>query len=306
MINIILNKGVKGDRGFQGWSPLCTPVEHNQQVVLQLYDFFGGEGEKPEITDEGNALYLGEEGLVSDINLATDIRGFQGQKGWSAVFSGILSGVKVVRQLLDWIGGEGPKPPILGPGNVPYYESPTGLTTNINNATDYRGPQGYQGWAAVHGSVPNGQNIVLQLLDWTGGEGTKPAVTSGGNPLYVCSTGYTTNINAATNFNPTKKSIAAGSVSTAYTADMSQADDLVISMTLNSDVTLTILNPSLGRTLTIYALQGGAGNFRFNYPAMVKFPGGATVDMNTAVGGLTVITMEANSTTSLVGYYAKH
>ncbi|WP_177225967.1 hypothetical protein, partial [Arsenicibacter rosenii] len=290
----------------QGWSPVFAAVVSGSKVVRQLTGWIGGEGVAPGITSDGDALYESSTGLTTNIASATDYRGPRGYAGWSAVWAAIVSSDKVLHQLNDWVGGEGTKPAITSPEGQPYYQSSTGLTTTIGNATDFRGPQGYAGWSPVHGSVPNGQNIVLQLLDWTGGTGTKPAITSGGNPLHVSSTGYTTNISLATNFNPTKKSIDAGSVSTAYTADMSQADDLVISMTITSNVTLTISNPTLGRTLTLYVTQGGAGSFSITFPAAVKFPSGAAVDWNTAVGSLTVITMEANSTTSLVGYYAKH
>jgi hypothetical protein len=74
-------------------------------------------------------------------------------------------------------------------------QSSRGLTGNT-------GPQGPQGWAPVFGVVANGLARVLQLMDWTGGEGTKPAILSGGLPQYVSATGFTTTIGSAADLGP--------------------------------------------------------------------------------------------------------
>lgn len=64
---------VKGDKG---WSPLIRAVADGERVVLQLYDWTGGQGTKPTQTG-----YLGATGYVSDISLAIDFRGPIGTQG---------------------------------------------------------------------------------------------------------------------------------------------------------------------------------------------------------------------------------
>lgn len=64
---------VKGDKG---WSPLIRAVADAERVVLQLYDWTGGQGVKPTQTG-----YIGATGYVSDISLAIDFRGPIGTQG---------------------------------------------------------------------------------------------------------------------------------------------------------------------------------------------------------------------------------
>lgn len=52
-----------------------------------------------------------------------------------------------------------------------------------------QGVQGYKGWSPILANVTDGQRRVLQVSDWTGGEGTKPATGS-----YIGATGLVTDI----------------------------------------------------------------------------------------------------------------
>lgn len=62
-----------GPRGKRGWAPLTRAVtDGHERVVLERYDWVGGELPKPETG------YLGPEGIVSDPADATNIRGPQG------------------------------------------------------------------------------------------------------------------------------------------------------------------------------------------------------------------------------------
>lgn len=65
-------QGVKGDKGdnIKGWSPMLANVRDGERRVLQVYDWQGGDGEKPPA-----GLYVGESGLTPDISLALDVRG---------------------------------------------------------------------------------------------------------------------------------------------------------------------------------------------------------------------------------------
>lgn len=69
-------KGDKGDQGFNGWSPVLSVVADNNRRVVRVDSWTGGTGTPPV-----SGLYLGSSGLVSDIALATDIRGIQGLQG---------------------------------------------------------------------------------------------------------------------------------------------------------------------------------------------------------------------------------
>lgn len=74
-----LGNVIKGD---SGWSPLIRAVTHLDRVVLELYDWTGGQGSKPTTTG-----YLGSTGYVSDISLAIDFRGPMGLTGDAASVS---------------------------------------------------------------------------------------------------------------------------------------------------------------------------------------------------------------------------
>lgn len=68
--------GATGANGSNGWSPLLRIVPRGLESVVQLYDWTGGTGKKPEILG-----YLGESGLVTNIINAVNIKGLQGPKG---------------------------------------------------------------------------------------------------------------------------------------------------------------------------------------------------------------------------------
>lgn len=68
--------GTQGEQGFDGWSPVLSVVADNNRRVVKVDSWAGGTGTPP-----ASGLYLGSSGLVSDIALATDIRGIQGLQG---------------------------------------------------------------------------------------------------------------------------------------------------------------------------------------------------------------------------------
>lgn len=64
---------------------------------------------------------------------------FQGDKGWSPLFRAANDDARRVVEVYDWVGGEGEKPAQTG------YIGASGLTANIAEAVDIRGPQGVSG-----------------------------------------------------------------------------------------------------------------------------------------------------------------
>ena len=69
-------QGNKGVDGSDGWSPNFRVVARGKDSVLQLYDWIGGTGTKPTTTG-----YLSGTGVVSNIDLALDLRGTKGEIG---------------------------------------------------------------------------------------------------------------------------------------------------------------------------------------------------------------------------------
>jgi hypothetical protein len=110
-----------------------------------------------------------------------------GNDGWSPVFAVVSDGTRRVLQVSDWVGGEGTKPA------TGKYVGASGLVDAVGDGVDIRGPQGAQGttgstgatgaagadgddgWTPVFAVVTDGARRVLQVSDWVGGEGTKPA-----------------------------------------------------------------------------------------------------------------------------------
>lgn len=68
--------GNPGTNGTDGWSPLLAVVADGARSVLQVADWSGGTGTKPDTGD-----YIGATGLVSDIASAINIRGAIGPEG---------------------------------------------------------------------------------------------------------------------------------------------------------------------------------------------------------------------------------
>ena len=136
-------KGDKGDQGYDGWEPIYVNVVDGNRVVQKLLDYVGGGGVKPTANV---GLYIAPTGYSATISEATDIRGgtgLTGNRGWSPVFAAITDSGRVVRQLVDYINGEGTKPT----AGINQYEGASGLVPLIANAVDYRGLQGNPGTA---------------------------------------------------------------------------------------------------------------------------------------------------------------
>lgn len=62
------------------------------------------------------------------------------------------------------------------------------------------GSEGNDGWTPVFAGVLDGTRTVIRVVDWTGGEGTKPATGQ-----YIGPAGYVSTVAAAFNFNAAKR-----------------------------------------------------------------------------------------------------
>lgn len=84
---------------------------------------------------------------------STGDSGSSGYKGWTAIPAIVEDGERRVYQVIDWIGGDGPKP------ETGLYVSITGFVTDISKATDIRGPAG---------ATVGGETVPTPQFNWRG------------------------------------------------------------------------------------------------------------------------------------------
>ncbi len=111
--------------------------------------------------------------------------GASGKNAWEPVIAVVPDGFRLVMQIANWVGGEGPKP-MTG-----LYIGPTGYVDEIAEAVDVKGV-GQKGWSPALAVTREGARSVLKVFDWAGGEGAKPETG-----LYVGLNGLTADISAA-------------------------------------------------------------------------------------------------------------
>lgn len=200
----------------KGWSPVFSVISDGQRRVLQIADWIDGIGNKP--TTSG---YIGATGIVTDIALAVDIRGPIGLTGPAGpsntlaigtVVTGISSSATITgtspNQTLNLTlqkGDKGDKGDTgdTGPANtlaigtVTSGASPSATITGTSpnqtlNLVLQKGDKGDTGWSPVFAIVNDGTRRVQQVIDWTGGQGTKPATGQ-----YVGATGLVATVASA-------------------------------------------------------------------------------------------------------------
>lgn len=68
--------GATGKSGNNGWTPSFKAVPRGSDVILEISDWVGGTGAKPDLVG-----FLGANGIVSNAINAVNIRGDKGEKG---------------------------------------------------------------------------------------------------------------------------------------------------------------------------------------------------------------------------------
>ncbi|MCY3623066.1 MAG: hypothetical protein OXH68_15330 [Gammaproteobacteria bacterium] len=135
-------------QGKRGWSPVYALEHVSDAIAVQkLVNWTGGTGQKPAIPD-ADAAYLGSTGYTA-IDRAINVRGPQGLRGipgigkhgWSPEvgFEDTEDGRRVMK-LVDWIGGDPPKPaipddPYLGEGGFVALADAMDFSTGPENVT---------------------------------------------------------------------------------------------------------------------------------------------------------------------------
>lgn len=119
--------------------------------------------------------------------------GDDGENGWTPSIAVVEDGDRRVIQITGWTGGtkDEPESGFLGSSGI---VATAATAINIRGAIGLTGDAGDDGWAPVLAIVPDGDRFVLQVIDWTGGEGTKPATGD-----YIGASGLTAVIAEATN-----------------------------------------------------------------------------------------------------------
>lgn len=151
-------------------------------------------GNSATVTNSGNS-----SAAIFDFGIPQGDDGADGDTGWSAEYAIITDGQRRVLKVVDWIGGTG-----TPPTPIDVYLGATGFVADIADAIDIRGAvgatgtdgidgtDGYNGWSPIWAIVSDGTRRVLQIIDWTGGTGTKP-----GTGNYIYTGGLTSNISLA-------------------------------------------------------------------------------------------------------------
>lgn len=174
--------GSSGTNGYNGWSPIYAIINDSLRRVLQIIDWTGGTGAKPST---GGYVYSG--GQTSNIALATDIRGPQGLQGdpFTINARGNLSD----RNLYD---NQGTGYTFLAEDTGDVYIKNSPLSGDWSPPISFVGEKG---WSPLLNVVQDGQRYLIQVSDWTGGQGDKPA-----NAGYLYPGGLTFNPSDATDF----------------------------------------------------------------------------------------------------------
>ena len=189
--------GMDGDDGDDGWSPQFRVARDGERDVLEITSYAGGSGTPPP-----TPRYLSGVGLETNIANATNIRGDvgaigpqgptgptgpagpqgpagaagaagapgmmgaqgeQGPQGWSPRLGVSSDGERRVLRVVGWSGGgDGQTPPPSG-----FYLGSLGLTPDIAEGVDIRGPAG-QGGGGVTPPVRSGTIYYGQIAGTDG------------------------------------------------------------------------------------------------------------------------------------------
>lgn len=173
-------QGIQGVPGNKGWSPVLAFVVNGAGYAAQVTDWVGGEGTKP-----ATGSYIGATGLVASIGDAINVRGPQGAQGIQGDEG--PQGPQGLSYVPDAVG------PIAGrsaydaeaegfgylatdEGLLYFRVGVSGWSAGIEFGKGDQGDQGFKGWSPAFAIVNDGTRRVLQVDDWVGGQGVKPAV----------------------------------------------------------------------------------------------------------------------------------
>ena len=153
--------GTAGADGEDGWTPIISIVADGARRVARVVDWTGGTGTKP-----ATGKYIGVAGLVDNVADGVNVRGPDGAPGGTGPANSLTIGTVT--------GGPAASAEITG-----------AAPTQTLNLVLPKGDEGDDGWSPVFAVVTDAARRVLQVTDWVGGVGTKPAIGK-----YVGATGF--------------------------------------------------------------------------------------------------------------------
>lgn len=221
--------------------------------------------------------------------------------GWSPILSVVNDSARRVLQIVDWTGGDGTKP---ATGS---YISDTGLVSLIGSAQDIRGPAGANGadgaagaagtagWSPILAVVNDGTRRVLQVTDWTGGAGTKPATGSYVGPTgLVALVANAVDIRGASGAGDTAVSV---SYAASITPDLTAGNIFNVG-TLTGNITINAPTgtPTDGARIQFRLNQDGTGGRTVTWNAIFRFGIDLTsADISTSASAENLITFRYNT-----------
>ena len=179
----------------------------------------GARGPAGPAGPEGPTGLTGAAGAAG----ATGADGPAGDAAWTPTFSMEINGQRRLVKIPDWVGGGGDKPA------VNLYIAATGLSSDVANAIDIRGPTGQRGdpgatgltgpagadgddaWTPVFALEVDGDDVYVKVIDWTGGTDPKPAINQ-----YITPTGLSASSANAVNIKGDSWTSLDTSVQTGY------------------------------------------------------------------------------------------
>ena len=225
-MGVAFDAAIAGVYSPQGWSAVLALVSDGERRVFEIVDWVGGEKEKPT-----NLGYVGSTGIVATAALALDVRGDQGAQGIQGMkgdqgAQGIqgmkgdqgiqgmkgdqgdqgaqgAQGIQGIQGMKGDQGGTGPVNTLTigtvtsGAAAATITGTSPSQTLNLTipkGDTGASGAVGNAGWTPVFANTVDGSRIVQQVIDWVGGEGSKPPT---GN--YVGASGLVTLITDGVN-----------------------------------------------------------------------------------------------------------
>jgi len=102
-------------------------------------------------------IIVEQGGLTKELNVENNYS----TNGWTAIFANVADGVRVVQKVIDLVGGTGTKPS----GIINKYMGPSGLVSNIADATNIKGADGSSTDITVNNIAAIDGNITLTAGD---------------------------------------------------------------------------------------------------------------------------------------------
>ena len=156
----------------------ANPDELEEGTLIQVGEAF--QMRRGNEWRDATAVVRGPRGLTG----TTGSKGDAGANGWSPVLAPVEDGARIVLRVIDWAGGSGTKPATGGYLGLDGLVSTAAAAVNVRGAqgakgdtgtAGAKGDDGKTGWTPHMAILPDGNRRVVRIIDWVGGEGTKPA-----------------------------------------------------------------------------------------------------------------------------------